>query len=177
MPSQTLIELALLVLLCAAAIRDLMVRRIPNQLLLAGLTAAIMLHLFSGSPLNLLSTGLAGLATGLFLFLPLYFARGMAAGDVKLMAVTGAFVGPYAALQIAVATCCIGGVMAIAIVIAKGKLGQTLRNLMVLLRPMLWRAAGVPLARELRRRESVGSMPYGVAIALGGVAVLCFRHM
>jgi len=42
--------------------------------------------------------GLAGLATGLGLFLVLYVSAGIGAGDVKLMAAVGAMVGPFGAL-------------------------------------------------------------------------------
>jgi prepilin peptidase CpaA len=177
MPSQTLLDLALIVVLTAAGVRDLMVRRIPNQLLLGALTAAAMLHLFSGSPMTLVSTGLAGLLTGLGVFLPLYFVRGMAAGDVKLMATAGFFAGPWLALQIALTACIVGGLMGIVLILAQGKLRQALRNIKVLLRPMLFRAVGMPMATPPLHRHSVGSMPYGVAIAFGGMAVLCFRHM
>jgi prepilin peptidase CpaA len=88
------LDLALIALITGAGTYDLAQRRIPNRLLLAGLAAAALLHLVSPNPLSLLSTGLAGLATGLLLFLPLYLLRGMAAGDVKLMATVGAFTGP-----------------------------------------------------------------------------------
>jgi prepilin peptidase CpaA len=177
MPSQTLLDLALIVVLTAAGVRDLMVRRIPNRLLLGALTAAAMLHLFSGSPLTFITTGVAGLFTGLAVFLPLYLLRGMAAGDVKLMATVGFFTGPHLALEIAAATCCLGGVMALVLVLAQGNALRALRNIKDLLRPLVFRAAGMPLAAEPQRRRSVGSMPYGVAIAFGSLGVLWFRHM
>lgn len=176
MPNLTLLELALVVVLIAASVRDLMERRIPNKLLLAGLCAAAMLHAASGAPVHLLSQFLAGLATGLLLFFPLYLVRGMAAGDVKLMAVVGAFTGPLMALHIALATFCYGGLMALVIVVAKGRLGATIANVKAVLRPLLWRAAGVPLASVPRRLKSVGSMPYGLAIALGSFTMLWLRH-
>jgi prepilin peptidase CpaA len=171
------LDLALIALVTGAGIYDLASRRIPNRLLLAGLAAAALLHLVSPNPLSLLSTGLAGLATGLLLFLPLYLLRGMAAGDVKLMATVGAFAGPLPALKIALASCLIGGLMSLVLIVAKGKGGEALANLGALLRPMLMRAIGVPLANEPLRHASVGNMPYGLAIAAGAMAVLSFRHM
>ncbi len=162
-------ELALCALLIAASVRDLMVRRIPNTLLLCGLIVAAVLQLFAFTPLSLLTTGLAGLAVGLLLFLPLYLLRGMAAGDVKLMAVVGAFTGPELAWQIALATCCYGGVMALMLVLVKGNALPACRNVMTLLRSL-------PPEATPRRFESVGSLPYGLAIALGSFTLLYLRH-
>jgi prepilin peptidase CpaA len=169
------LHLALLALLTAAAVSDLALRRIPNRLLLAGLASATLLHLLAPAPLAQLAHGLAGLATGLLLFLPLYLLRGMAAGDVKLMATVGAFGGPVLALEIALASCCVGGLMSIVIIVVQGKVKATLANLRSLLLPPLMRALGVPLVNEPLARASVGSMPYGLAIALGGLLVLWLR--
>jgi prepilin peptidase CpaA len=171
------LDLALVAVITGAGAYDLAVRRIPNRLLLAGIIAAALLHLASPNPLSLLSTGLAGLATGLVLFLPLYLLRGMAAGDVKLMATVGACTGPLLACKIAVASCIIGGLMSLLLIVAKGKCGEAFANLRALLRPLLMRAVGVPLAIEPMRHASVGNIPYGLAIASGTLVVLCFRHM
>ncbi|NHZ77936.1 hypothetical protein F2P44_01275 [Massilia sp. CCM 8695] len=167
MPALTLLHLVLIALLLAAAASDLASRRIPNRLLAAGLACAAILHLCSGTPLALLSTGLAGFAAGLLLFLPLYCLRGMAAGDVKLMATVGAFTGPVLALQIALAAFCAGGVMALLLILASGRLRDTCANLISLLRPLFLRIGGLPVAAEPMPTPSVGNMPYAVAIAAG----------
>lgn len=114
-------ELALGCLLLFACLFDLRQRRIPNRLLAIGLLAALVLQLGSGPPSALLTSYLAGFALGLLMFLPLYLLGGMAAGDVKLMATVGAFVGPALVFQSSLATYCFGGVMALAIVLAKGR--------------------------------------------------------
>ncbi len=41
---------------------------------------------------------LAGLGLGLLIMLPLYMLRALGAGDVKLMAMVGAFLGPNATI-------------------------------------------------------------------------------
>ncbi|MDQ1832240.1 A24 family peptidase [Massilia scottii] len=167
MPALTLSHIILIALLLAAAATDLASRRIPNRLLGAGLACAAILHLCSGNPLALLSTGLTGFATGLLLFLPLYCLRGMAAGDVKLMATVGAFTGPALALDIALAAFCAGGLMALLIILASGRLRDTGANLMALLRPLFLRIGGMPAVAEPMPAPSVGNMPYAVAIAGG----------
>ncbi|WP_020653825.1 A24 family peptidase [Massilia niastensis] len=165
------LDTLLLLMVTAAAINDLASRRIPNLLLLAGALGALCLHLLSPAPLSALLAWLGGAATGLLVFLPFYLVRGMAAGDVKMMAAVGAFTGPREALAIAVLAWCAGGVMALLIIVCKGRLRLALSNLWAMLRPALLRLPPGPSLRE-----SAGSMPYGVAIAAGTLAVLAGRY-
>lgn len=176
MPLQIYLDLLLLLLVVLAAVNDLATRRIPNRLLLAGTVGAMALHLFSAAPLSALLSGVAGLATGLLVFLPLYCLRGMAAGDVKLMAAVGAFSAPMEVLHIAVLSVCAGGLMALLVVISKGRLRAALANVRSLLRPLLMRLAGFPAAPEPLPGPSVGSIPYGLAIASGTLLVMAQRH-
>lgn len=175
MPVQTLLDLALLLLVGAASLTDLARRRIPNRLLLLGWCVALPLQAAAGLPAGPL-LALAGAGCALLLFLPLYLLRGMAAGDVKLMATVGAFVGPDAAFQIALWAWLAGGAMALALVIARGQLRAVLGNLRELLLPVLLRARGVPLAPVAPARPSVGAIPYGVAIALAAAGFVWARH-
>lgn len=170
------LDLAVLALVGAAAATDLARRRIPNRLLLCGLGAALLLHLASATPVSGLLAGVAGAATGLALFLPLYFARGMAAGDVKLLATVGAFATPLAVAQVALATVCLGGLMALAVVVARGRLRALLVNVGCLLRPWLMRAVGMQAVAEPMPGASVGNIPYGVAIALGTAYTVAQRY-
>lgn len=176
MNTKIFLELFLVTLVLAACVNDLASRKIPNRLILCGLFCAGMLHLASRTPFNLITVGLSGFVVGLLVFFPLYFVRGMAAGDVKLMAMVGAFTGPVAAFQIALAAFCIGGVMALAIVIVKGRGRELLANLRALLRPFYMRLVGMPYAKEAVRPASVGGMPYGVAIAGATCLVLWFHQ-
>ena len=171
MSAYALCDLLLLVFVTAAAVSDLVRRKIPNRLVLAGIAVALMLHLWL-SPQRLPLDWLGGMATGFFLFLPLYALRGMAAGDVKLIAMVGAFAGPWPALQICFATFVLGGLMAVLMITYQGKWRACLGNLRQLLWPMIARMAGIPLApAALGSAASVGNMPYGLAIALGCLAV------
>jgi prepilin peptidase CpaA len=172
MPVQPYLQATLVLLVAVAAINDLTTRRIPNRLLLAGLAAALALHALSAAPGAALGASLLGLAAGFAMFLPLYLLGGTAAGDVKLMATVGAFVGPAAALNIAVLSWCAGGAMALLILARRGRLRRAWANAVALLRPWLQRAAGLPAPAAVLSEGSVGTMPYGVAIALGTVAAL-----
>jgi Flp pilus assembly protein protease CpaA len=89
--------------LIIAALIDLVSHRIPNRLLAPALAVAILSNLvFLGA--GGLLTSLAGLAAGLAMLMPLYVMGAMGAGDVKLLGVAGAFLGPVGALLAGLAT-------------------------------------------------------------------------
>ncbi|SEO61159.1 prepilin peptidase CpaA [Duganella sp. CF517] len=171
------IEVILICLVAQAAVTDLAMRKIPNVLILSGLLLAMILHLLGGQPWAPLSQWLAGTLAGFFLFLPLYLLRGMAAGDVKLMAMVGAFVGPSAAVQIGLLAYVIGGVLAVLLLLCGGRRREGWRNVVLVCKPLLWRLLGLPLAPvPLASIASVGGIPYGVAIALGTSGVVAWAH-
>lgn len=166
------LHLVLVGILLLASAFDLIQRRIPNRLLAAGLCAAVAFHLASGYPATLLTTLLAGFAVGLMMFLPLYLIGGMAAGDVKLMATVGAFVGPQLAFHSSLVTYCAGGLLALAIVLVRRRGREAFHNSTFLLLPLLLPKA----VRPTGPAASVGSMPYALAITAGTVFVLWQQH-
>lgn len=171
------VEFMLICLVAQAAVTDLAVRKIPNLLVASGLVLALLLQWPHGLRWEPVLPWLTGALAGLLLFLPLYLARGMAAGDVKLMAMVGAFVGPLAALRIGLLVFLIGGVMALAMMAWTGRLRDGWRNLRALCQPLLLRLCGVPLLpAPLKPGASVGDMPYGLAIALGTLLTVAWRH-
>lgn len=166
------LDTLLLLLVAAAAVNDLASRRIPNLLLLTGLVAALSLHAVSPEPGVALLACVAGAAVGLLIFLPFYLVRGMAAGDVKMMATVGAFTGPAAALHIGVLAWCAGGVMALVLILFRGRFRLALASM----RNIVWQAAlRRPLMHD-KTQTSAGSMPYGVAIAAATIYVLATRY-
>jgi prepilin peptidase CpaA len=122
MPIEQYLDVVLLLLVSIAAVNDLATRRIPNRLLLAGLAARSAAPACPPIPALRCWPRSAAWASGLAVFLPFYLVRGMAAGDVKMMAVVGAFTGPGEAFEIAVLTWCAGGVMALLLVLLRGRL-------------------------------------------------------
>jgi prepilin peptidase CpaA len=70
---------------------------------------------------------------GTVLFLPFFLLRGMGGGDVKLLAALGAWLGPGDAFWLAIYASVAGGVMAIAVSLARGYLMTALRNVWSLL--------------------------------------------
>lgn len=176
MPIPLAPDLVLIAVLLVASAFDLHQRRIPNRLLAVALVMAVTLHVASGNPAALLTSCAAGFVLGLLMFLPLYLLRGMAAGDVKLMATVGAFLGPSLVFQASLATYCCGGVLALLTVLYKRRSRAAFANVFALLLPALMRVQGVRLAPDSTAVASVGGMPYAVAITAGTLIVLWFRH-
>ncbi len=163
----------LLLMVSIAAVNDLATRRIPNRLLLAGLAGALCLHLLSAEPAAALLSGGGGMLLGLVIFLPFYLVRGMAAGDVKMMAVIGFFTGPAEAFQIAIFTWCAGGVMALLLILLRSRVRLAFANIGRLLCGLI--VPGTKLA-DMTLPQSAGSMPYGLAIAAGTIFVLVTQY-
>jgi prepilin peptidase CpaA len=84
-------------ILLVACWTDLRSHRIPNVLVLIALAAGLVLQLALGG-LSALGFGVAGVFAGFLVFLFPYLRGGMAAGDVKLIAACGAFLGPVGAV-------------------------------------------------------------------------------
>jgi prepilin peptidase CpaA len=163
----------LLLMVSIAAVNDLATRRIPNRLLLAGLAGALLLHGLSAEPGAALLSACGGMLLGLAIFLPFYLVRGMAAGDVKMMAVVGFFTGPTGAFQIAIFTWCAGGVMALLFILLRSRVRLAFANIGRLLSGFI--VPGTKLA-DMTLPQSAGSMPYGVAIAAGTIVVLVTHY-
>jgi prepilin peptidase CpaA len=89
---------------------DLRTRRIPNVLTFGG-AAVGLVYAFTSHGFSGLLASLEGWGVGLALFLPMFLLGGMGAGDVKLLACLGAWVGPFEAVWVAIYLMVAGGVM------------------------------------------------------------------
>lgn len=172
--------LLLAALLLFAAWRDLKTRRIPNALVLTGLVCALTMQallprgasLFAAEPGSIgVLASLGGCALGLLLLLPLYALGLLGAGDVKLMAMVGAWLGPAQVAGAILLTMLAGGVLALVFALGHGALGQALANTRDIVLRMLVlgvRSAGEPLAAP----AATGKLPYALAIAAGTASQL-----
>lgn len=155
-----------MLLLVVATFTDFRSRRIPNWLILTGL--------FLGFTFNILSSGIpgvinsfAGAVVGITIFIPIYAVGKMGAGDVKLLAMVGAFLGPMSVLWAVLFSLLAGGVLAVGWMIYK--IGP---------RTLLYRAIGsaamarvsgqtFPLAEDDSPMKA--KMPFAAAIAAGTI--------
>jgi prepilin peptidase CpaA len=161
-------------LLCTAAVIDLRTYRIPNRLTAGGALIGILWSLLPGG-LGVLDA-LGGAALGLVALLPLYVLRVMGAGDVKLMAMAGAFLGAPQVLMAALLSFIAGGVFAIGFAVWRRATGQMLANVRdAVFMNAIAVAAGQRL--DFASTPSIGKFPYGIAICLGTLASLAVLHL
>jgi prepilin peptidase CpaA len=156
--------------LALACISDLRTRRIPNALTFAAVAGALSFHFVTGG-FAAVGVSLAGCLLGLALLFPLFALRGMGAGDVKLLAAVGAWLGPSQVAVAALATSIAGGAIALVVALGHGYLETACRNLWMLL--MHWRVMGVRPLPELTLQGARGPrLAYAVPIAIGTLVTL-----
>jgi prepilin peptidase CpaA len=156
-----------------ASVVDLHSRRIPNTLTFGAATGALVVSAAAGGFPGL-SFSFAGWAIGLALWLPIYALGGMGAGDIKLMAAVGAWLGPADAVRAALFAAIAGALMALAIATSRGLLRQTVANVRFLLAH--WAVAGfAPHARLTLAYPDSPRLAYAVPIFAGTAVAIWLR--
>ena len=152
---------------------DVRTARIPNWLTFGAAAAGMVFHLATGGS-GSAGHAVAGWGLGLLLFLGTFLLGGMGAGDVKLVAALGAWLGPTQVFWLSVYTYIAGGVLALVVSLATGYLGQASRNLWLLLTH--WRVCGVrPLPELTLERAGSPRLAFGVPILAGTVVAIWLR--
>lgn len=165
-------QLLLATVVLIAGYYDIRWRRIPNWLTVAGLLLGLALNGFLFGLAGLVNAG-EGIALAMLLNFPLYLLRARGAGDVKLLAALGAIVGWHDWLAVFVISSLLGGVLALFLMMSKGRVRKTLWNTgyivseMAHLRPPHMRSEELDVNSALSFR-----LPQGAVIALGACAFL-----
>lgn len=160
----------LLTVLIAAAVIDMRRHRLPNVLTVSTALLGIILQCWLQGWSGFLN-GLAGFCTGLFLFLPFYAVRWMGAGDVKLMAAVGTFLGwPDSLLAVALTTGA-GSIAALSLLAAQGGLTDYAHRY-GLMAKCLFCTGRVAYVPPTAGESSTLLFPYALAIAVGTLATL-----
>jgi prepilin peptidase CpaA len=172
-PVITTNHLAALLLSGLACAFDWRTRRIPNWLTFGGAAAALVYALTDQGFLGLLD-GVEGWTLGFALFLPMFLLGGMGAGDVKLLACLGAWLGPRTTFWMAMYAMVSGGFIAVTVAMATGYLRRAFRNIWMLLQ--YWTVMGVRPLPELTLATAAGPrLPYAIPIAAGALAAIWLR--
>jgi prepilin peptidase CpaA len=158
-------------LICAFAlavigsVKDVVSRRIPNQLTYLGFAAALIVRTFMlGWPG--LKEGLIGTLAGGGIFFFLFLLGGMGGGDVKLMAAVSAWAGSAEVVNLLAAAAFGGGAMAVAVMLYQRRTLTTIQNTLALVQHHL--TAGLRPHPELNVRQTNSvRVPFAPAIAVG----------
>ncbi len=153
-----------------AAVCDVRTARVPNVLTFGAAAAGVVVSVVVGG-LGGLSDSVLGCLAGLVLFFPLFALGGMGAGDVKLLAAFGAWLGPAGVLWAAIWASLVGGALAVVVGAWRGYLSEAVRNLVVM--ATVWHAGGASPVSGLTLGESRGPrLAYAVPIGIGAVLAL-----
>lgn len=151
---------------------DFSQRRVPNWLnlflILIGFGAQFIFNGWAG-----VGTGCLGLLTGFGLLIVPWMMHGMGAGDVKLMAAIGVWLGPKLTLYSFALGAFFGGVAAIVMILSTGRLRMACANLGVILAKC---SNAQTMFSDFGSAKSFGVssqlLPYGVPLTAGTLVVL-----
>jgi len=165
-------QMLLGILVAVAAVFDIRYRRIPNWLVLAGIIVGFSWNVYSSGWTGLLRAA-EGLGLGFVLYFPLYLIRARGAGDVKLLAAVGAITGPGNCFLIFILTAILGGIIALILLLIRGRLRKTLFNVGWMLEDLIHLRAPYKSTEELDVTSNKGMrLPHGAMIAVGVLAFI-----
>ncbi len=157
----------------AACVYDVRLRRIPNALTLGAALAGLAFHVLQAG-IQGAGASVAGCLVGALLFFPFFALGGLGAGDVKLVAAIGAWLGPAGALWVSLYAAIAGGAMALVVALARGYAPRMLSNLWHL--AGYWRLFGIRPVPGLTLGAAPGPrLPYALPIAVGAFLALWLR--
>ncbi|MCC2685130.1 MAG: hypothetical protein K0R75_2029 [Paenibacillaceae bacterium] len=164
------VDSLLLGILAVCVVTDLKSRTIYNAVTFPGTIAGLILQtVFQGVPG--LVDAVFGLAAGFGILLIPYLLGGMGAGDVKLLAMVGAFKGLTFVLFTSVYMALIGGVIALALLLMRKGVFERLKRVVFSAALLRYGVKISPVGND----AFTAAFPYGVAIAGGALLSLWLK--
>jgi len=161
------VAIFLIIVLVISAYTDIKSGIIPNVVTITSFVILVSYFYFTQG-LEGLIFSIQGACVGFLVMMLPYLFGAMGAGDVKLMAALGAGLGPIHTFYAFLITSILGGLYALVVLLSyRGELVYFLRRLRVWV--VSWRITKSFDMTELRS-DSLPSLRYGVAIAIGGTA-------
>ncbi len=165
------------IVLIVAAVIDGMILKVPNWLTFPFITCG-WLHWTIARRFSGLGWSLLGTFVGMMLLLVLRNVGGMGAGDVKLLAGVGAWLGAIVTLWAFAATAIVGGVMALVMILLSGHWHKHYAMARQILHE--WNTLRNPselakIARE--RKPTMKLLPYGIPMAIGSIGYFAISGM
>lgn len=146
--------------------------RVPNWLNalvgVAGLGTQTAVHGWLG-----LEYGVQGMLVGFGLLVALWAMNGMGAGDVKLMAALGCWMGPHLTFYAVLVGGLLGGVIALGMIVYHRNWAATSANLGILMTKMCRRDTVFSEYGSARSMsQSAGMLPYAIPLSIGSLLVV-----
>jgi prepilin peptidase CpaA len=165
------VAVPVIVLVAMATRADVQSRKIPNVLTGPAFLLGILAHLVLAGRVGAGNALLGAVVAGAIL-LPGWLMGYTGAGDVKLMAAVGAWLGYPDGLAAAIATLIAGGVIAVVVAVRRGMMKKALRNTLGVGLALLARKGGAaapePVTTGIR-------FPFAPAILVGVLFALLRR--
>lgn len=169
------------IVVAVACVTDLKSFRIPNWLTLPLALSGLAFHTVAYG-LAGVQNSILGLLFGALVLMLLYVIGGMGAGDVKLLAGVGAWLGIPAILYVFIVAAAVGGVYSFTLLILQGRLISAFTAVRVVVRQL------AVMSRHLGTEERVESVvkyedrrkrlvPFAVMIAIGVIVVMVGLHI
>ena len=170
------VKLVCVVLIVAAWI-DGKQLRVPNWITFPMVLSGIAFNTWCYGWVGL-GDSLVGTAVGLACLLPLYAVGGMGAGDVKLMAGVGAWLGATVTFYAFCVSTVVGAVMAVGMVMYRKAFFKHYANLLTILEE--WMQVRDPrklsqIAAE--RKPTMLLLPYGIPICIGSIGYFVYAGL
>ncbi len=165
------------IVLVVAAVIDGKILKVPNWLTFPFIICG-WIHWTIQDGGSGLGWSLLGTFVGMMLLLVLRNVGGMGAGDVKLLAGVGAWLGAVVTLYAFAATALVGGVMAVIMILRSGNWQKHWAMAHQILHE--WKTVKNPqklaaIARE--RKPTMKLLPYGIPMAIGSIGYFALAGM
>jgi len=170
-----LITITLIIVVVAAASIDVRKRKIPNWVTLPSAMTGVLLN-FSFFGFRGLLSAIFGILAGFFLLFFVYLMGGMGAGDVKLMAVIGAFLGPWLVFVAFIWMALAGGILALCLILWRRAFRQTFQNIKTILLTLFLRTSPRQTQITIENPKLI-KLPYGVPIATGTILAVWLKDI
>jgi len=170
------VRVVCLVLIIAAYI-DGKELRVPNWITFPFVIAGLLFNTWAGGWSGL-GDGLLGMAVGLACLLPLYSVGGMGAGDVKLLAGVGAWLGAAVTFYAFCVSTVVGAVIAIGMVLYKKSFTKHYANFLMIFTEWMQIRNPKELSQiAAERKPSMFLLPYGIPICIGSIMYFVYEGM
>ena len=149
--------------------------RVPNWITFPMILSGLIYSTVVGGSL---SSGLLGMAMGLACLLPLYAVGGMGAGDVKLMAGIGAWLGWQITLESFMVSVVVGAIMSVLMVLFRGTWKKHYENLLTIFSEWVTIRNPYELSRiAAERKPTMALLPYGIPICIGSIGYFLYAGL